>query len=90
MQIRCNFPDISYLSETQKNNFQFLSKAFAIGDHAATENLNQFRPLNLLETTRHVVRKLDFVVCHCYSLSGDYSIYTSLRQNFNILASRCS
>ena len=26
MQIRCNFPDISYLSETQKNNFQFLSK----------------------------------------------------------------
>ena len=23
MQIRCNFPDISYLSETQKNNFQF-------------------------------------------------------------------
>ena len=24
MQIRCNFPDISYLSETQKNNFQFL------------------------------------------------------------------
>ena len=27
MQIRCNFPDISYLSETQKNNFQFLSEA---------------------------------------------------------------
>ena len=26
MQIRCNFPDISYLSETQKNNFQFLNK----------------------------------------------------------------
>ena len=25
MQIRLNFPDISYLSETQKNNFQFLS-----------------------------------------------------------------
>ena len=25
MQIRCNFSDISYLSETQKNNFQFLS-----------------------------------------------------------------
>ena len=25
MQIRCNFPDISYLSETQKNNFQFLN-----------------------------------------------------------------
>ena len=24
MQIRCNFPEISYLSETQKNNFQFL------------------------------------------------------------------
>ena len=30
MQIRCNFPDISYLSETQKNNFQFLSK---LGNH---------------------------------------------------------
>ena len=28
MQIRCNFPDISYLSETQKNNFQFLSKRY--------------------------------------------------------------
>ena len=27
MQIRCNFPDISYLSETQKNNFQFLNKS---------------------------------------------------------------
>ena len=27
MQIRCNFPDISYLSETQKNNFQFLIKS---------------------------------------------------------------
>ena len=26
MQIRCNFPDISYLSETQKNNFQFLKE----------------------------------------------------------------
>ena len=25
LQIRCNFPNISYLSETQKNNFQFLS-----------------------------------------------------------------
>ena len=24
MQVRCNFPDISYLSETQKNNVQFL------------------------------------------------------------------
>ena len=27
MQIRCNFPDISYLSETQKNNFQFLTQS---------------------------------------------------------------
>ena len=26
MQIKCNLNDISYLSETQKNNFQFLSK----------------------------------------------------------------
>ena len=27
MQVKCNFLDISYLSETQKNNFQFLNKA---------------------------------------------------------------
>ena len=26
MQIRCNFPDILYLSGTQKNNFQFLNE----------------------------------------------------------------
>ena len=26
--IRCNFPDISYLSETQKNNFQFLKETW--------------------------------------------------------------
>ena len=31
MQIRCNFPDISNLSETLKNNFQFLTlKALGI------------------------------------------------------------
>ena len=24
---RCNFPDISYLSETQKNNFQLLNNS---------------------------------------------------------------
>ena len=30
MQIRCNFPDISYLSETQKNNFQFLNNSMTI------------------------------------------------------------
>ena len=30
MQIRCNFPDISYLSETQKNTFQFLTFAIII------------------------------------------------------------
>ena len=24
LQIKCNFPDITYLSEKQKNNFQFL------------------------------------------------------------------
>ena len=29
MQIRCNFPDISYLSETQKNTFQFLKEKHA-------------------------------------------------------------
>ena len=31
MQIRCNFPDISYLSETQKNNFQFLNETYQMG-----------------------------------------------------------
>ena len=30
MQIRCNFSDISYLSETQKNKFQFLNDGFNI------------------------------------------------------------
>ena len=29
MQIRCNFPDISYLSETQKINFQFLNNTYS-------------------------------------------------------------
>ena len=29
MQIRCNFSDISYLSETQKNNFQFLNETYS-------------------------------------------------------------
>ena len=33
MQIRCNFPDISYLSERQKNNFQFLSKLARLWRH---------------------------------------------------------
>ena len=32
MQIRCNFPDISYLSETQKNNFQLLNDV-ALSSH---------------------------------------------------------
>ena len=27
IRIRCNFPDISYLSETQKNNFLFLNES---------------------------------------------------------------
>ena len=37
MQIRCNFPDISYLSETQKNNFQFLKNrpAFRFLTHSS-------------------------------------------------------
>ena len=34
MQIRCNFPDISYLSETQKNNFQFLNKKRFLISHS--------------------------------------------------------
>ena len=34
MQIRCNFPDISYLSETQENNFQFLNKQLIVREPA--------------------------------------------------------
>ena len=30
MQIRCNFPDISYLSEMQKINLQFLTKMVCV------------------------------------------------------------
>ena len=36
IQIRCNFPDISYLSETQKNNFQFLRLACDRATRAGT------------------------------------------------------
>ena len=45
MQIRCNFPDISYLSETQKNNFQFLNKAFLAcqtGSVKQQDNIQRF------------------------------------------------
>ena len=31
MQIRCNFPDILYLSEMQKNTFQFLKLILSAG-----------------------------------------------------------
>ena len=33
MQIRCNFPENSYLSETQKNNFQFLRNEHVDASH---------------------------------------------------------
>ena len=53
MQIRCNFPDISYLSETQKNNFQFLSNVHLkannhidvtskVGDHVKFDAASPF------------------------------------------------
>ena len=42
MQIRCNFSDISYLSETQKNTFQFLSERWKMekGIQKAKININ--------------------------------------------------
>ena len=33
MQFRCNFPDISYLSDRQKNNFQFLNELIILYVH---------------------------------------------------------
>ena len=42
MQIRCNFPDISYLSETQKNNFQFLNKPMVDSNFAFLILFQQF------------------------------------------------
>ena len=37
MQIRCNFPDISYFSEMQKNNFQFLNRTGITGTMSWSE-----------------------------------------------------
>ena len=45
MQIRCNFPDISYLSETQKNNFQFLNKLPEVPEYTKM----QFHMMTLLD-----------------------------------------
>ena len=42
MQIRCNFPDISYLSETQKNNFQFLNILFGNKIYLKCSHLKTF------------------------------------------------
>ena len=35
MHLRCNFPDISYLSETQKNTYQFFNKNQYINLHVS-------------------------------------------------------
>ena len=49
MQItyRCNFPDISYISETQKNNFQFLS----------------YRKFKANFSTNHGKEEMKFLIC---------------------------
>ena len=39
MQIRCNFPDISYLSEMQINNFQFVNVVNLKETKSATMNI---------------------------------------------------
>ena len=50
MQIRCNFPDISYLSETQKNNFQFLSKPLVVYRYCCMALFHS-------QTQRHMINK---------------------------------
>ena len=44
LQIRCKFPAISYLSETQKNNFQFLKKDKHYRDYYYMYYLSKTRP----------------------------------------------
>ena len=39
MQIRCYFPDISYLSETQENNLQFLKKVRVYKHHTSDKTI---------------------------------------------------
>ena len=36
MQVRSNFPDISYLIKTQKNNFQFLNLSVSLNSLLAS------------------------------------------------------
>ena len=52
MQIRCNFPDISYLSETQKNNFQFLNGTLGVNFLLQTPG---FFPVPMLGTPNAVL-----------------------------------
>ena len=65
MQIRCNFPDISYLSETQKNNFQFLSKQ--IGEFV--------KHLSLVKVST------DWWICGTFLLSQDVNRLVDLWYN---------
>ena len=44
-QIRCNFPEISYLSETQKNEFQFLNKTHIMILVCAADDFRKFRKI---------------------------------------------
>ena len=55
MQIRCNFPEISYLSETQKNNFQFLRYSITQLEFL---NFECFSFLNEMLVTRVEINKM--------------------------------
>ena len=60
MQIRCNFPDISYHSETPKNNFQFLNKWVSIIQHTVKRNICE-KPHFRLKNMRINVRGFKFL-----------------------------
>ena len=54
MQIRCNFPDISYLSETQKNNFQFLNKAQETPSFSCFVIWRRLDNVQIKQTSNHI------------------------------------
>ena len=72
MQIRCNFPDISYLSETQKNNFQFLKQNAILKFLIATTHL-------LTKTTQEHVYSKD--ACQLEHLSSLIIVFVCLSEN---------
>ena len=62
MQIRCNFPDISYLSETQKNNFQFLNKDKEIPSFPCLVIRRRLVNVQIKQTSNHIRNTVKFCV----------------------------